>query len=244
MHKKPSCDINPDEVVALGASIQAEVLSGGASDVLLIDVTPLSLGLETLGGVHTRLIPRNTSLPASKTELFSTSVDNQPAVEINVLQGERELAADCKPLGTFKLSGIRPAPRGTPQISVCFRIDTDGILRVTAKEDSSGLSNDLEIKDSIKRSQEEIDRMIREAERYTQEDQESRERIEARNEAEATLYEAQKVLQEENGDSETQKKMEALVQSLRSALNASDLEVLRRVTRELRETLSRGQSSN
>eukprot|EP00467_Chlorarachnion_reptans_P018739 CAMPEP_0114505178 /NCGR_PEP_ID=MMETSP0109-20121206/10707_1 /TAXON_ID=29199 /ORGANISM="Chlorarachnion reptans, Strain CCCM449" /LENGTH=621 /DNA_ID=CAMNT_0001683585 /DNA_START=1747 /DNA_END=3612 /DNA_ORIENTATION=+ len=232
---EPNSRINPDEVVALGAAIQAGVIGGDTSDIVLIDVTPLSLGLETLGGVNTKLIPRNTSLPTSKNEIFSTAIDNQNAVEINVLQGEREFASNCKPLGTFKLTGIQPAPRGVPQIEVGFQIDVNGILKVTATDKTTGASRDLEINDSNRRSQEEIDQIIKDAQTFSQNDFENRKIVDATNTAEVTLYTAQKLLQEEGdrlGQDKTQE-VQAAIDTLRSAINQGDAESIQEQTTEL-----------
>eukprot|EP00471_Norrisiella_sphaerica_P010728 CAMPEP_0184503022 /NCGR_PEP_ID=MMETSP0113_2-20130426/51636_1 /TAXON_ID=91329 /ORGANISM="Norrisiella sphaerica, Strain BC52" /LENGTH=631 /DNA_ID=CAMNT_0026892425 /DNA_START=2473 /DNA_END=4367 /DNA_ORIENTATION=- len=231
----PNDTINPDEVVALGAAIQAGVISGGASDIVLIDVTPLSLGLETLGGINTKLIPRNTSLPTAKTEIFSTAVDNQPSVEINVLQGEREIAANCKPLGTFKLSGIQPAPRGTPQIEVSFQIDVNGILTVVATDKTTGASKDLEIRDSNQRTQEEIDQILQDAQAYSLQDQEERQFVETKNLAEATLFEAQARLQENalRDNPDILSEIQSLIDSLRSAVNNKDINTMTQLTSQL-----------
>merc|ERR1711871_149966 len=170
--KEPNMSVNPDEVVALGAAVQGGVLAGEVSDIVLLDVTPLSPGLETLGGVMTKLIPRNTALPTSKSEVFSTAADGQTSVEINVLQGEREMAAKCQPLGTFKLDGIPSAPRGVPQIDVSFQIDVDGILKVVATDKNSGKTGDIEIKNTNSQSKEEIEQLIKEAQENAESDQE------------------------------------------------------------------------
>ena len=194
--KEPHKGVNPDEVVAVGAAIQAGVLKGEVKDVLLLDVTPLSLGVETMGGVMTKLIPRNTTIPARKTEVFSTAEDNQTAVEIHVLQGERELARDNKSLGRFRLEGIPPAPRGVPQIEVTFDIDANGILNVTARDKASGREQKITITASSGLSKEEVDRMVREAELHAQEDRQRREEIETRNRADSMAYQAERTLQE------------------------------------------------
>jgi len=237
---EPICTINPDEVVALGASIQANIISGDSSDIVLIDVTPLSLGIETLGGVNTKLIPRNTSLPASKKEIFSTATDNQPGVEINVLQGEREFAADCRPLGTFKLTGIQPAPRGVPQIAVNFQIDVDGILKVSALDQTSGATEDLEIRDSNKKTPEEIQQIIDDSTNFFEEDQKRKRLVDAKNGAEALIYEAQKKIQEgaTSTTPESTEKLQAAIQELRSAVNREDEEVINRLTLELGQLLN------
>jgi len=232
--QEPTCSINPDEVVALGAAIQARIASGGSSDIILIDVTPLSLGIETLGGVHTKLIPRNTSLPASKKEIFSTAVDNQPGVEINVLQGEREFAANCSQLGTFKLSGIQPAPRGMPQIEVTFQIDVDGLLKVSANDRTSGASGDLEITDSNKRSSEEIQRIIQEADAKSDEDRQNREFTEIKNAAESLLYAAQKKIQEEEGlGADAKEEIQQTCDALRSAVNNRKIQEIQEISSKL-----------
>uniref|UniRef100_A0A7S3YMW6 Molecular chaperone DnaK n=1 Tax=Lotharella globosa TaxID=91324 RepID=A0A7S3YMW6_9EUKA len=243
--QEPITGINPDEVVAVGAAIQGEIITGDSSDIVLIDVTSLSLGLETLGGIHTKLIPRNTSLPTSKTEMFSTAADNQDAVEIVVLQGEREFAADCKPLGTFKLSGIQPAPRGMPQITVSFTIDVDGILTVRATEGSSGTTNELEIKDSTKRSDDDIRRMIEEANAFADQDQEKKELVTLKIDAEATIYEAQAKLREGNGeayDEETTNRIQDAIQALQAALNRSDPETIKNCSQALRQLIAQASS--
>merc|ERR1712224_805678 len=168
--KDPNVTVNPDEVVALGAAVQAGVLGGEVSDIVLLDVTPLSLGLETLGGVMTKLIPRNTTLPTSKSEVFSTAADGQTSVEINVLQGEREFVKDNKLLGNFRLDGIPPAPRGVPQVDVKFDIDANGILSVTATEKGSGKKADIKITGASTLAQEDVERMVNDAEKYAEED--------------------------------------------------------------------------
>merc|ERR1711998_30868 len=239
LEQPANCTINPDEVVALGAAIQASVIGGVTSDIVLIDVTPLSLGLETLGGVNTKLIPRNTSLPTSKTEVFSTAIDNQNSVEINVLQGERDFAANCKPLGTFKLSGIPPAPRGTPQIEVNFQLDVNGILKVIATDKTSGASKDLEIKDSNQRSKEEIDQIIEDAQKYSGEDKAEKEFVEIKNNAEALIYEAQRKLQEDSelAKSEKASQIQSTIDALRSVLNSKDRSAITQLMSELQTLL-------
>ena len=194
--KEPHKGVNPDEVVAIGAAIQAGVLRGEVKDVLLLDVTPLSLGVETLGGVTTKLIERNTTIPARKSETFSTAEDNQPAVEVHVLQGERELARDNKSLGRFRLEGIAPAPRGIPQIEVTFDIDANGILHVTARDKATGREQKITITASSGLSKDEVERMVREAEQHAQEDRQRREEIEMRNRADSLAYQAERTLQD------------------------------------------------
>lgn len=194
--KEPHKGVNPDEVVAVGAAVQAGVITGDVKDVVLLDVTPLTLGLETLGGVRTPLIPRNTTVPTSKSQIFSTAADNQTQVEINVLQGEREMAADNKSLGRFILDGIPPAPRGMPQIEVTFDIDTNGILHVTAKDKTSGKEQKITIQNSTNLSKEEVEKMVNEAEKHREEDEKKKRRIETRNQAEHTVFELRKQLKE------------------------------------------------
>ena len=194
--KEPSKNVNPDEVVALGAAVQGGVLSGSVDDVVLLDVTPLSLGIETMGSVTTRLIERNTTIPTSKKEIFSTAADNQPGVEIHVLQGEREMARDNRTLGKFKLEGIPPAPRGVPQIEVTFDIDANGILNVAAKDLGTGKEQKITIEASSGLSESEIDKMRQEAEEHAEEDKKQRELIDLRNQAEQTIYQTEKQLDE------------------------------------------------
>src|SRR5213592_4602424 len=194
--KEPNQSVNPDEVVAVGAAIQAGVLAGEVKDVVLLDVTPLSLGVETLGGIMTKLIERNTTIPVRKSEVFSTAEDNQSAVDIHVLQGERELARDNRTLGHFRLEGIRPAPRGVPQIEVTFDIDANGILTVTAKDKDTGKEQKITISGSTQLSKEEIDRMVTDAQQHAAEDRRQREEVEARNHADTIAYQVERQLQE------------------------------------------------
>jgi molecular chaperone DnaK len=194
--KEPHKGVNPDEVVALGAAVQAGVIGGDVKDVVLLDVTPLTLGLETLGGVRTALIERNTTIPTSKSQVFSTAADNQTQVEINVLQGEREMAADNRSLGRFVLDGIPPAPRGVPQVEVTFDIDSNGILHVTAKEKNTGKEQKISIQNSTNLSDEEVEKMKADAEKYADEDKKKRELIEARNHANSVAFEIEKQLKD------------------------------------------------
>ena len=197
--KEPFKGINPDECVAIGAAIQAGVLGGEVEGLLLLDVTPLSLGVETMGGVMTKIIDRNTTIPTKKSQIFSTAADNQPQVEINVLQGEREFARDNKQLGKFILSGIAPAPRGIPQIEVTFDIDANGIVHVSAKDLGTGKEQKITITASTNMSKEDIEKAVQEAEQYAAEDKKRREEVDAKNEAENMAYQAEKLVNE-NGD--------------------------------------------
>ena len=191
--KDPMQGVNPDEVVAVGAAIQGGVLAGDVKDVLLLDVTPLSLGIETMGGVSTKLIDRNTTIPTSKSEVFSTAADNQPQVEIHVLQGEREFANDNKSLGRFVLDGIAPAPRGVPQIEVTFNIDANGILNVTAKDKGTGKEQSITIQNSGNMSKEDIEKAQKEAELHADEDKKKRETVDTKNQLENAIYQAKKM---------------------------------------------------
>ncbi len=193
--KDPHRGVNPDEVVAVGAAIQAGVLGGEVKDVLLLDVTPLTLGIETKGGVMTKLIERNTTIPTRKSEVFSTAEDNQPSVEVHVLQGEREMAANNKSLGKFQLTGIPPAPRGIPQVEVTFDIDANGILNVSAKDLGTGKEQKIEIKSGSGLADEEVERMVKDAEAHAEDDRRQRELVEARNNAENAAYQAERQLE-------------------------------------------------
>lgn len=239
--KEPHKGVNPDEVVAIGAAIQAGVLRGEVKDVLLLDVTPLSLGVETLGGVMTRLIERNTTIPARKSEVFSTAEDNQPAVEIHVLQGERELARDNKSLGHFRLEGIAPAPRGIPQIEVTFDIDANGILNVAARDKATGREQKITITASSGLSQGDIDRMVREAELHAQEDRQRKEEIELRNRADSVAYQSERTLKDVGNkiSSGLRSDVEAKIQAVRNALSANDMNRVRTSVADLESTMQR-----
>jgi len=239
--KEPHKGVNPDEVVAIGAAIQAGVLKGEVKDVLLLDVTPLTLGIETLGGVVTPLIPRNTTIPTSKSQIFSTATDNQPSVEIHVLQGERPMAADNRTLGRFMLDGILPAPRGVPQIEVSFDIDANGILNVKAHDKGTGKEQKITITASSGLSKEEVERMQREAEAHSTEDARHREEIELRNTADNMAYTADKTLRDnkEKIPEDLNKEIEEKVAAVRSALQGTDTEAVKRTTQELSEAMQK-----
>jgi molecular chaperone DnaK len=227
--KEPNMGVNPDEVVAVGAAIQAGRLKGEVKDIQLLDVTPLSLGIETLGGVFTKLIERNTTIPVSKKEIFSTASDNQTAVDINVLQGERPLAKDNTSLGRFQLVGIPPAPRGIPQIEVSFDIDADGILKVTAKDKGTGKEQKITIKHFSGLTEEEIQRKIREAEQYAEEDRKQKEKVELHNQADTLIYSTEKTLKDA-GDkiSESLKnEINNNISQLRTAMQEDSIEGMR-----------------
>lgn len=237
--KEPNQTVNPDEVVAVGAAIQAGVLAGDVTGILLLDVSPLSLGVETLGGVMTKIIPRNTTIPTKKSEVFSTAVDGQSNVEIHVLQGEREMSNDNKSLGTFRLDGIPPAPRGVPQIEVTFDIDANGILNVTAKDKGTGKEQSISITGASTLDKTDVERMVREAEQNASTDKERREKIERKNQADSLSYQAEKQLQE-LGDKvpEADKtKVEGLVKDLRDAISKEDDEQIKKLMPELQQAL-------
>jgi molecular chaperone DnaK len=237
--KEPNQSVNPDEVVAVGAAIQAGVLAGEVKGVVLLDVTPLSLGLETLGGVMTKLIERNTSIPARKSEVFSTAEDNQTAVEIHVLQGERELASANRTLGHFRLEGIRPAPRNVPQIEVTFDIDANGILTVTAKDRETGKEQKITISGSTQLSKEEIDRMVRDAQAHADEDKRRREEVEVRNTADSTAYQVERQIRElgDRVPANERARAEQTISGIRAQLKngSADLAKLRQLTSDLQQ---------
>ena len=233
--KEPFKGINPDECVAIGAAIQAGVLTGEVKDLLLLDVTPLSLGIETLGGVFTKLIERNTTIPTKKSQIFSTAADGQTSVEIHVLQGEREMAAYNKTLGRFQLTGIPPAPRGVPQIEVTFDIDANGIVHVSAKDLGTGNEQKITITASTNLSEEEIEKAVKEAEKYAEEDRKRKEEVDARNNADSMVYQSEKTLRElgDKLSSEDKAKIEAEINKVKDALKGTDVEAIKRATESL-----------
>lgn len=233
--KEPSKGVNPDECVAVGAAIQAGVLTGEVKDVLLLDVTPLTLGIETMGGIATSLIQRNTTIPTRKSQVFSTAADGQTSVEIHIVQGERQMAADNKTLGRFTLSGIAPAPRGIPQIEVTFDIDANGIVNVTAKDKGTGKEANITITASTNLSDDEIDKAVKEAERFAEEDQKRKEAIEVKNNADQIVYQTEKTLKDlgDKVSAEDKAKIEDKVKTLNAVKDGTDIEAIKKATEEL-----------
>ena len=235
--KEPQRDINPDECVALGAAIQGGVLSGEVKDLLLLDVTPLSLGIETLGGVATKLIERNTTIPTKKSQVFTTAADGQTEVDIHVVQGEREMAADNTTLGRFQLTGIPAARRGVPQIEVTFDIDANGIVNVTAKDKGSGKEQKITITSSSNLSEEEIDRKVKEAEQFAEEDKKKKESIDAKNNAENLVYQARKTIEEAKLEGSEKEEMEAEIKKLEDAIKSDDVDQIKAQTESLTQKI-------
>ncbi|MBW4421749.1 MAG: molecular chaperone DnaK [Myxacorys californica WJT36-NPBG1] len=237
--KAPNQTVNPDEVVAVGAAIQAGVLAGEVKDILLLDVSPLSLGVETLGGVMTKIIPRNTTIPTKKSEVFSTAVDGQSNVEIHVLQGEREMSNDNKSLGTFRLDGIPPAPRGVPQIEVTFDIDANGILTVSAKDKGTGKEQSISITGASTLPKDDVERMVRDAEQNASTDKERRERIDLKNQADSLAYQAEKQMSElgDKVPADDKTKVDGLVKDLREAIASEDFDRIKTLTTDLQQAL-------
>jgi molecular chaperone DnaK len=240
-NKEPNKEVNPDEVVAIGAAVQGGIMQGDVRDVLLLDVTPLSLGIETLGGVNTILIAKNTTVPTAKNQIFSTAADSQTQVEIHVLQGERPMAQDNKTLGRFILDGIPPAPRGLPQIEVSFDIDANGILNVSAKDKATGKSQSIRIEGSAGLSKEEIERMKKEAEMHAAEDKKKQEAIEAKNIADNLIYTSEKTLKEA-GDKlnpEIKKAVEEKIEALKNSQKSDNIEEIKVKTQELSQEIQK-----
>jgi molecular chaperone DnaK len=237
VNKPPHQGVNPDEVVAMGAAIQAGVLKGEVKDVLLLDVTPLSLGIETLGGVFTKLIERNTTIPSRKSQTFSTAADNQPGVEIHVLQGERQFARDSKTIGKFKLDDIPPAPRGVPQIEVSFDIDANGILHVSAKDLGTGKEQKITITASSGLSKDEIEKMRKDGELHAEEDRKSKEDLETRNEADSAVYRTERLLKDnqEKMSGDNRSKVESALNEVKEALKGSDVAAMKTASEKLNE---------
>ncbi len=239
--KEPNKSINPDEVVALGAAIQGEIMQGGMKDILLLDVTPLGLGIETLGGVNTILIPKNTTIPTGKSQIFSTAADNQTSVEVHILQGDRPMAADNKSLGRFILDGIPPAPRGVPQIEVSFDIDANGIINVSAKDKASGKSQSIKIEGSVGMSKEEIERMKKEAEMHAEEDRKKKELIEARNTADNLIYTSEKTMKDANGkiDNSLKEEVENKISELKKVKDGENIEDIKNKSNDLSQAIQK-----
>merc|ERR1711907_312439 len=237
--KEPNQTVNPDEVVAVGAAVQAGVLGGEVKDILLLDVTPLSLGVETLGGITTKITPRNTIIPIKKSEVFSTAVDNQPNVEIHVLQGERELAKDNKSLGTFRLDGIAPAARGIPQIEVTFDIDANGILSVTAKDKATNKQQSITITGASTLPKDEVERMVQDAEANAEKDKEKSNQIEIKNKSEALCYQTKKQLEEldKTATPKEKQKIENLVTELEEASKKDDYSAMKEMMENLKKAV-------
>ena len=235
--KEPNRSVNPDEVVALGAAVQAGVLAGDVKDMLLLDVTPLSLGVETLGGIMTALIKRNTTIPHRKTEVFSTADDMQTAVTVKVYQGEREMARDNKLLGQFNLEGIPPSPRGVPQIEVTLDIDANGILNVSAKDKATGKENKITVQGGSGLSKDDVEKLVKEAAAHAEDDKKAREKVETKNQAEATIYQVEKTLKE-NGEKlppADKANLEGVVMKAKEALKSEDLEQIKATQEELKQ---------
>lgn len=237
--KDPNQSVNPDEVVAIGAAVQAGVLAGEVKDILLLDVTPLSLGVETLGGVMTKIITRNTTVPTKKSEVFSTAVDNQPNVEIHVLQGEREFTKDNKSLGTFRLDGIMPAPRGVPQIEVTFDIDANGILSVNAKDKGTGKEQSITITGASTLPKEEVEQLVRDAEQNSDIDKEKREKVDLKNQADSLCYQSERQLQDlkDKINNDDKLNIENKIKQLRTSISQEDYSAIKSLQRELQESL-------